>query len=86
MSDMMSFIFSNTDKHEFSSIWKWIGCCNDVMNHVECVIIRDVYPQKMLSCSKKYPWYISFCSKNIRCIFKKKKKKKKIGDIAWIFA
>ena len=28
----------NTDKHEFSSIWKWITCCNDVMNDVDCVI------------------------------------------------
>ena len=56
------------------------------MNHVDCVIKRDVYLQKMHSCSKnirglsflfeKYPWYI------------KKKKKKYIyimGDIAWVF-
>ena len=43
---------SNTDKHEFCSIWKWLTCCNDVMNHVNCVIKRDVYPQKMHSCSK----------------------------------
>ena len=43
---------SNTDKHEFSSIWKWNRCCNDVMNNVDCVIKRDVYPQKMHSCSK----------------------------------
>ena len=40
------------------------------MNHADCVIKRDVYPQKMHSCSnnipvtsffvkkKKYPWYI----------------------------
>ena len=43
-------------------------CCNDVMNHVNCVIKRDVYAQKMHSCSKnilgisafvlKYPWDI----------------------------
>ena len=52
MSDLLSFILSNSDKHEFSSIWKWISCCNDVMNHVDCVINRDVYPQK------KCPWYI----------------------------
>ena len=50
--DLLSFIISNTDKHEFSSVWKWIRCCNDVMNDVDCVIKRDVYPQKMLSCSK----------------------------------
>ena len=39
------------------------------MNHVGCVIKRDVYPQKMYSCSKntsgkyflykKYSWYIN---------------------------
>ena len=37
---------------EFSGIWKWISSCNDVMNHVDCVIKRDLYPQKMRSCSK----------------------------------
>ena len=52
MSDSLSFIMSNTDKHEFSSIWKWFMCCNDVMNHVNCIIKCDVYPQKMHSCSK----------------------------------
>ena len=46
-----SIIF-NTDKHEFCSIWKWTSCSNDVMNHVDCVIKRDVYPQKMYSYSK----------------------------------
>ena len=66
--DLLSFIISNTGKHKFSSIWKWISCSNDVMNYVDCVIKRDVYPQKMHSCSKniavyhflflKYPWYI----------------------------
>ena len=48
----LSFIIFNTDKHEFSSIWKWISCSNDVMNHADRVIKRDVYPQKMYSCSK----------------------------------
>ena len=24
--DLLSFIISNTDKQEFSSIWKWISC------------------------------------------------------------
>ena len=43
---------SNTDKHECSNIWKWIRCCNDVMNNADCVIKRDIYPQKMHSCSK----------------------------------
>ena len=46
----------------------WIRCNNDVMYDVDCVIKRDVYPQKIHSCSKnirgiscfvlKYPWYI----------------------------
>ena len=69
-SDLLSFIICNTDKYEFSSIWKWMSCCNDVKNHADCVIKRDVYPQKM------HP-----CSKNIRGI----SKKYIMGDIAWIF-
>ena len=76
-SDLSSFIISNTVEHEFRSIWNWISCCNDVMNHVDWVIKRDVYPQKMHSGSK-----------NIRGM-----SKKKIyiyiyimGDIAWIIA
>ena len=52
MSDLLRFNMSNTDKHEFSSTWKWLTYCNDVMNHVNCVIKCDVYPQKMHSCSK----------------------------------
>ena len=51
-SDLLGFIISNTDKHELSRIWKWLSCCNDVINHTDCVIKRDVYPQKMHSCSK----------------------------------
>ena len=51
-SDLLSFIISTSDKHEFSSIWNSISCCNDVMNHVDCVIKCDVYPQKMHSSSK----------------------------------
>ena len=51
---LLSFITSNSDIHEFNSIWNWIRCCNDVINHVDCVIKRDVYPQKMHSCSKKF--------------------------------
>ena len=45
-------VFSNSDKHDFSSIWKWIRCSNDVMNHVDCVIKRDVYPKKRLQVLK----------------------------------
>ena len=51
-SDLLSFVISNTDKHEFSSIRKWITRCDDVMNDVDCVIKRDVYPQNVHSCSK----------------------------------
>ena len=29
-----------------------VSCCNEVMNHVDCVIKRDVYSQKIYSCSK----------------------------------
>ena len=46
---LSSFTISNADKHEFSSIWKWSSCYNDVMIHVDCVIKRDVYLQKMHS-------------------------------------
>ena len=51
-SDLLSFIMSNTNKQEFSSIWKWIRCCDAVMNNVDYVIKRDIYPQKRHSCSK----------------------------------
>ena len=74
-SDLLSFIISNFDKHEFSSIWNWISCCNYAMNHVDCLIKCDVYPQKMHSCSK------NICG---TCISKKKKKKNIMGDNAWI--
>ena len=69
-SDLLSFVISNTDKHEFSSIWKWITYCNDVMNDVDCVIKRDVYPQNVHSFSKNIRGISVFCSKNIRCISK----------------
>ena len=45
-SDLLSFIISNSDKHEFSSVWKWIRCSNDVMNYSDCAIKRDVYQKK----------------------------------------
>ena len=51
-SDLLSFVISNTEKHEFRCIWKWVTCCNDVMNDVDCVIKRDVYLQNVHSCSK----------------------------------
>ena len=44
---LLSFIISNTNKDDFSSIWKWVSCYNDVMSHVDCIMKRDVYPQKM---------------------------------------
>ena len=71
MSDLLSFIISNFDKHKFSSIWNWISSCNDVMNHVDCIIKCDVYPQKMHLHSK-----ISVVNQ----------KKYIMGDIAWIIA
>ena len=45
-----------------------MDCCNDIMNNVECVIKRDVYRQKMHSCSKNIRGILVFCSKNIRGI------------------
>ena len=51
MSDLLSFVISNTDKHEFNSIWKLIAYCNDVTD-VDCVIKQDVYPQNVHSFSK----------------------------------
>ena len=65
-SDLLSFIITNSDKHEFSSRWKWITCSNDVMNRVDCVIKRDVYPQKKHSCSKNIRGISLFVSKKIR--------------------
>ena len=71
-SDLLSSIISNIDKHEFSSIWKWISCCNDVMNHVECVIKRDPLPD-----DKILDWpnlkqiaedILTFCRKCIRVL------------------
>ena len=52
ISDLLSFIISYTDKHESTSIRKRINCCEDIMNHVDCVIKHDVYPQKIHSCSQ----------------------------------
>ena len=81
MSDLLSFIISSTDKHEFSSIWKWISCSN-VINYVDCVIKRDVYPQKMHSCSKNICGISLFVLK-ISVVYQKEYI---MGDIAWIFA
>ena len=85
MSDLLHFIISNTDKHEFSSIWKWIRCCNDVINDVNCVIKCDVYPQKMHSCSKNIRGISVFVLK-ICVVYKKKIYIYIMGDIAWIYA
>ena len=63
-SALLSFVISNTDKHDFSSIWKWITCFNDVMNDVDCVIKRDVYPQNVHSCSKNFRGISVFVLKN----------------------
>ena len=69
-SDLLSFIISNTDKHEYSCTWKWIICCNNVMNYVDCVIKRDIYPQKMHSCSKTIRGILVFVL-NISVVYKK---------------
>ena len=79
--DLLSFIISNTDKHEFSSIWKRISC-NDVMNHADYVITRDVYLRKMHSCSKNIRG-ISFFVLKISVVYEEKYT---MGDIAWIFS
>ena len=73
---------SNTDKHEFSSIWKSIRCCNDVMNDVDCVRKREVYPQNVHSYSKNIRWMSVFILK-ISCVYQRKYI---MSDIAWIFA
>ena len=64
---------SNTDKHEFSSIWKWIRCCIDVMNNVDCVIKRDVYPQKKMHLCSKNIRGISVFDLKISVVYQKKK-------------
>ena len=46
------------------------GLANDVMNHVDCVIKRDVFPQKMHSCYKYIRGISIFVSRNIRGISK----------------
>ena len=81
-SDLLSFVISNTNKHKFS-IWKWIRCCNDIMNDVDCVIKRDIYPQNVHSCSKNTCGISVFVLK-ITIVYKKNIYI--MGDIAWIFA
>ena len=58
-------LFLTPTTHEFSIIWKCISCFNDVMNHVDCVIKRDVSRQKMHSCSKNICGISFICSKDI---------------------
>ena len=77
-SDLLSFIISDSDKHEFSSIWNRISCCNDIMNHVDCVIKHDAYPQKMHSCSKNIRG-ISFFVLKVSVVYIKKNR-----YISWV--
>ena len=70
-SDLLSFSISNSDKHEFSSVWIWNSCCNDVMNHVDCVIKLDFFWQKMHSCSKNIH-VISFFVLKISMVYQEK--------------
>ena len=46
-SDLLSSTISNTDKHE-SSVWKWFSCCNDIMNHVDCIIKRGISKKNIM--------------------------------------
>ena len=69
-SDLLCFIISNTDKHEFSSIWKSISCSKDVRNHVDCVIKRDFYPKKMIHVLKRSVVY-NFLALKISVIYKR---------------
>ena len=62
-SDLLNFTISNTDKHKFISTWKWIRCCNDIMNHVDCIIKRDIYLQKMQSYSRNIHGILDFVLK-----------------------
>ena len=73
---------SNTDKHKFSSMWKWISCSIEVMNHVDQVIKCDVYLQKMYSCSKNIRGISLFVLK-MSMVYQRKYI---MGDIAWILA
>ena len=65
-SDLLSFIISNADKHEVSSIWKWISCCNDY------VIKRVVYSKKMRSYSKNIHDIIIFFFLKISVVYQEK--------------
>ena len=56
-------------------------CCNDVMNYVDSVIKRDVYPQKMHSCSKNIRG-ISVFDLKISVV----SKRYIMSDIAWLLA
>ena len=71
LSDLLTFTISNIDKHEFSSIWKRIYCCNDVMNNDDYVIKRDVDPQKIHPCSKNIR-VISFFVLKIPVVYQEK--------------
>ena len=53
------------------------------MNHVDCVIKRDVYPQKRHSCTKNIRGISVFVLK-ISVVYQKNIYI--MGDIAWIFA
>ena len=54
-SDLLSFIIFITDKHEFSSIWKWISCCNDVIEGYGFVL-RQVFIMEAFLCLRSSFW------------------------------
>ena len=50
-SDLLIFIISCTENTNLAK-WIWISCNNDLMNNVDDIITRDVYPPKIHICSK----------------------------------
>ena len=70
MSHLLIYIHSKIYKDEFSSIWTWIRCNNDVMYDIDWAIKCDVYPQMIRSCSKNISG-ISFCVLKISVVYQK---------------
>ena len=79
----MSFLILKPTNINLAVYGNGLGVGNDVMNHVDCVIKRDVYQQKMLSCSKNIRGLSVFFFLKIFVVYQKTYI---MGDIAWIFA
>ena len=67
---MLSLLFLTPTNMNLTVYGIGLAFCNDVMNHVNCVIKRDVYPQKMDSCSKNIRGISVFVLK-ISVVYKK---------------